>query len=52
MQWFITEQIEEEAAVRTILDKLSLLGDSKENLYLFDKDVLSLRTPPTASTVA
>ena len=43
IQWFITEQTEEEASVRTILDKLKLMGGNKANLYLFDKDITSLR---------
>ncbi len=41
MQWFVTEQIEEEAGVRAILDKLNLLG--KNNLYMFDRDIMSMR---------
>ena len=41
IQWFVTEQIEEEASVKAIIDKLNLLG--KNNLYLFDKDIMSLR---------
>lgn len=43
LQWFVTEQVEEEASVRTILDKVRLVG--KNNMYQFDKDILSLRTP-------
>lgn len=41
IQWFVAEQIEEEASVNEILDKLNLL-DSK-NLYVFDRDIMSLR---------
>ena len=41
IQWFVTEQIEEEASVKAIIDKLNLLGDT--NLYMFDKDILSMR---------
>ncbi len=41
IQWFVTEQIEEEASVKTIIDKLKLLG--KNNLYMFDRDILSMR---------
>ena len=37
------EQVEEEASVRTILDKVRLVG--KNNMYQFDRDILSLRTP-------
>jgi ferritin len=43
LQWFVFEQVEEEASVRTILDKIRLVG--KNNMYQFDKDILSLRTP-------
>jgi len=46
LQWFVTEQVEEEASVRTIIDKLILVGPS--NLYIFDRDILSLRTPAAA----
>jgi ferritin len=41
IQWFVTEQIEEEASVRAILDKLNLVG--KNNLYMFDRDIMSMR---------
>jgi ferritin len=40
VQWFVTEQIEEEANARKILDKLELV---KGNLYVFDRDIMSLR---------
>ena len=41
IQWFVTEQIEEEASVQNIIDKLNLLGD--KNMYMFDRDIMSLR---------
>jgi len=41
IQWFVNEQIEEEANATKILDKLNLVGDG--NLYLFDRDIMSLR---------
>jgi ferritin len=43
LQWFVMEQVEEEASVRTILDKVRLVG--KNNMYQFDRDIMSLRTP-------
>jgi ferritin len=43
LQWFVMEQVEEEASVKTILDKVRLVG--KNNMYEFDRDVLSLRRP-------
>jgi ferritin len=50
LQWFVTEQIEEEASARAILDKLRLVGSN--NMYLFDKDILSLRAPATDAQTA
>jgi len=41
IQWFVTEQIEEEASVKAIIDKINLLG--KNNLYLFDRDIMTMR---------
>jgi ferritin len=50
LQWFVMEQVEEEASVKTILDKIRLVGVT--NLYIFDRDILSLRTPSTGSAQA
>jgi ferritin len=50
LQWFVTEQVEEEASVRTVIDKLKLVGPS--NLYIFDRDILSLRRPAAATGTA
>jgi ferritin len=48
LQWYVSEQIEEEAMARTILDKINLIGDDKGGLYLFDRDIQNL-TVNTAS---
>lgn len=45
MQWFVSEQIEEEALVRTIIDKLNLIGNEKSGLYMFDRDLISIKNP-------
>ena len=42
LQWYVSEQIEEEALARTLNDKLELIGEDKSGLYLFDKDVLTV----------
>ncbi|NQX84387.1 MAG: ferritin [Flavobacteriaceae bacterium] len=39
MQWYVTEQLEEEAMARTLLDKLTIIGDEKAGQYLFDRDI-------------
>ncbi|MCK5028858.1 MAG: ferritin [Bacteroidales bacterium] len=41
IQWFVTEQVEEEASVQSIIDKLKMLGD--KNMYMFDRDIMTLR---------
>lgn len=42
IQWFVSEQVEEESSVQAIIDKLNLMG--KNNLYMFDRDIMSMRT--------
>jgi len=42
LQWYVSEQIEEEALARTVLDKINLIGDDKGGLYLFDNDIKSI----------
>ncbi len=42
LQWYVAEQIEEEALARTLLDKLELIGEEKSGLYMFDKDILEV----------
>ncbi|MXN90045.1 ferritin [Flavobacterium sp. Sd200] len=41
LQWYVSEQIEEEAQAKVILDKIDLIGDSKGGLYMFDNDMKS-----------
>ncbi len=40
LQWYVAEQVEEEALARTLNDKLELIGDDRGGLYLFDRDIL------------
>jgi len=42
LQWFVTEQIEEEASAKLILDKIRLIG--KNSMYELDRDIMSLRS--------
>jgi len=46
MQWYVSEQIEEEALARTLIDKLNLIGSDKGGLYLFDRDLLGMGNTP------
>ncbi len=51
LQWYVSEQIEEEALARNILDKINLIGDDKGGLYLFDNDVKMLAETNTDVTI-
>ena len=39
LQWFISEQVEEEKQARQILDQLKMIGDQGTALYLLDKEL-------------
>ncbi len=49
MQWYVGEQIEEEALARTLIDKLNLIGNDKGGLYLFDRDLEGMTGGPGAN---
>jgi ferritin len=48
LQWFVTEQVEEEASADDIVNKLKLVGDAPGGLFMIDRE-LAGRTMPTAS---
>lgn len=50
LQWYVSEQIEEEATARTILDKINMIGDDKGGLYLFDRDIQQLNVETAVNT--
>ena len=41
IQWFVSEQVEEESSVQAVIDKLNLVGE--HHMYLFDRDILAMR---------
>jgi ferritin len=43
IQWFIKEQVEEEATVRQILDLFHVIGQTDVGLYLIDKEIGALK---------
>ena len=46
MQWYVSEQVEEESSVDDILKKLDLMGDTGTGLFLMDRE-LKNRPAPT-----
>jgi ferritin len=52
LQWYVAEQIEEEATAKNILDKINLIGDDKGGLYLFDRDIQQIAVVNAAAANA
>jgi ferritin len=51
LQWFVTEQIEEEENDRDIIGKLKLIGDNGQGLLMLDSELAArVFVPPTAAT--
>lgn len=51
LNWFITEQVEEEDNCRTLIDKLRLIGDNGMGLYMLNTE-LAARTYTIPSPLA
>ena len=39
LQWFVTEQVEEEATAMDVLGKLEIVGETAGGLYILDKEM-------------
>ncbi len=52
LQWYVEEQREEEALMRTILDKIQLIGDGPQSLYYIDKEIEAINTDQSAIKAA
>ncbi|MHC4985707.1 MAG: ferritin [Planctomycetota bacterium] len=49
LQWFVTEQVEEEASADDVVQKLKLVGDSAGPLFMVDQELgQRVFTPPPA----
>jgi len=51
LQWFVVEQVEEEANASKIVQELELVGDNGHGLLMIDRE-LSARIPPVTIPVA
>lgn len=53
LQWFINEQVEEESTADNILNKLKLIGEDGNGIYMIDKELATrVYTPPTTTAQA
>jgi ferritin len=49
LQWFVTEQVEEEAVADNIVQRLGTIGDSPEGLFLMDRELGTRDPEPPAA---
>lgn len=52
IQWYVSEQLEEEALARTIVDKVKMIGSDKAGLYLFDRDLENSAIQPNVANAS
>ena len=53
LQWFVTEQVEEEANADAVVQQLKLVGDSVQGLFMVDRELAQrVFTPPPATPAA
>jgi len=47
LQWFVTEQVEEEASAKALIQQLKLVGNEGQGLFLTDRELATrVFTPP------
>ncbi len=49
LQWFVTEQVEEEASTKEVVDMLDMVSDHRGGLFMIDRE-LGQRKPPAPET--
>lgn len=50
LQWFVNEQVEEEASVKAVIQQFKLLGDSRAGLFQIDRELgQRVFVPPVVS---
>jgi len=49
LQWFVSEQVEEEATAQQNVKKMEMIGDSKSGLFMLDNE-LGSRTSQQPTT--
>ena len=45
LQWFVTEQVEEEESAGGVLEQLRLVKDDKSGLFMIDRELLKRAAP-------
>lgn len=50
LQWYVSEQHEEEKLFKSILDKFEIIGNQDSGLFFLDKEVAAISASPSAET--
>lgn len=50
LQWFVGEQVEEEASADAVVQRLKLIGESRDGLFMLDKELGQRVFAPSAPT--
>jgi len=49
LQWFVNEQVEEEAAARLVIDRLRLVGDNGAAMFMLDNELAQRKPAPAGA---
>ena len=52
LQWFVTEQVEEESVADDIVKRLSMVGESPEGLFMMDRELGARQATASAGTAS
>ncbi|MFA4922680.1 MAG: ferritin [Ignavibacteriaceae bacterium] len=52
LQWFVTEQVEEEANVTKIIDDLKMIGDNSYGIFMLDRELGTRQPTPQTPAAA
>ncbi len=50
LEWFVTEQVEEEKNASTIVDQLQMIGDNPQSLFMLDRELGARVLSPMIAT--
>ena len=52
LQWYVTEQHQEEFLFKSILDKINLIGTEGQGIFFIDREIANMAANPTQETTA
>ena len=52
LQWYVTEQHQEEFLFKSVLDKIKLIGTEGQGIFFIDREIANMAANPTQETTA